>query len=169
VNDSVRLGPLRDEDSDLLFRWINDRDLVVFNAPFRPVSRADHDSWFEGVRERDDTHIYAIRLVDQLVGTCQLHGLDPTHRSAELQIRIGDRSTWGGGIGTAAVTELLRLGFGELGLHRIHLHVFATNERARRLYRRAGFQEEGTLREAAFVEGEWMDIVVMAVLESDPR
>ena len=48
--ERVRLAPLRDEDSDRLFAWINDRDLVVLSAPFRPIERAEHDAWFASIR-----------------------------------------------------------------------------------------------------------------------
>jgi RimJ/RimL family protein N-acetyltransferase len=139
----VSLEPLRDEDSDALFAWINDRELVELSAVFRPVSRAEHDAWFAAVRARDDVVIYAIREDDALVGTCQLI-MDGT--SAELRIRIGVRSAQGRGIGTRAVRELVRVGFEELGLERIWLQVFDVNARAIRAYERAGFR---TTREGA--------------------
>ena len=62
--ERVRLAALRDEDSDRLFTWINDRELVVSSAPFRPVARADHDAWFAAIREREDVRIFGIRLVE---------------------------------------------------------------------------------------------------------
>ena len=40
------LEPLRDEDSDVLFAWINDPELVQLSAVFRPVTRVEHDAWF---------------------------------------------------------------------------------------------------------------------------
>jgi RimJ/RimL family protein N-acetyltransferase len=136
----VSLEPLRDEDSDALFAWINDRELVELSAVFRPVSRAEHDAWFATVRARDDVVIYAIREDDALVGTCQLI-LDGT--SAELRIRIGVRSAQGRGIGTWAVAELVRRGFEELALQRIWLQVFDVNARAIRAYEKAGFRTIG--------------------------
>jgi RimJ/RimL family protein N-acetyltransferase len=137
------LEPLRDEDSDALFAWINDRELVELSAVFRPVSRAEHDAWFHSVRTRDDVAIYAIREDGALVGTCQLilEG-----REAELRIRIGVRTAQGRGIGTWAVGELVRRGFEELGLERIWLQVFAVNARAIRAYEKAGFT---TVRDGA--------------------
>jgi RimJ/RimL family protein N-acetyltransferase len=137
------LEPLRDDDSDALFAWINDRELVELSAVFRPVSRAEHDAWFHSVRTRDDVAIYAIREDGALVGTCQLI-LEGTE--AELRIRIGVRSAQGRGIGTWAVSELVRRGFEELGLERIWLQVFAVNVRAIRAYERAGFR---TIRDGA--------------------
>lgn len=163
----VELAPLTPNDSDLLFEWINDRDLVVQSAPFRPVSRAEHDSWFEQIRKSEDVRIFAIREQGRLVGTCQLHDIHPVHRSAELQIRIGAPDARGRGVGTAATTRLLEIGFGELALHRVHLHLLATNEAAHRLYEHVGFRVEGVQRAAACIEGSWVDVVLMAILEEE--
>jgi RimJ/RimL family protein N-acetyltransferase len=133
----LTLEPLRDDDSDALFAWINDRELVELSATFRPVTRAEHDAWFRSVRARDDVAIYAIREEGVLVGTCQLL-LDDAE--AELRIRIGVPSAQGRGIGTWALAELVRRGFAELGLERIWLQVFAANARAIAAYERVGFR-----------------------------
>jgi RimJ/RimL family protein N-acetyltransferase len=163
----VELAPLRAADSDLLFEWVNDHDLVVRSAPFRPIPRVEHDAWFERIREREDVRIFGIREGARLVGTCQLHSIHPVHRSAELQIRIGAADARGRGVGTAATTRLLEIGFNELGLHRVYLHVFRTNKAARRLYERIGFRVEGVEREAACIEGTWIDVLLMAILASE--
>jgi RimJ/RimL family protein N-acetyltransferase len=127
------LEPLRDEDSDALFAWINDEELVRLSAVFRPVTRAEHDAWFASVRTGT---IWSIREDDALIGTCQLLVAGP---EAELRIRIGVRAAQSRGIGTWAVRELVRRGFDELGLERIWLQVFAVNARAIRAYEKAGF------------------------------
>ena len=140
--ERVTLAPLRDEDSDRLFAWINDRELVITSSPFRPVARADHDGWFEAIRRREDVRIFGIRTVDgdELIGSCQLHGIEPG-RTAELQIRIGQRHEQGKGYGREAVALLLRHAFGELGLDQVTLHVFESNAPARAVYRRTGFRD----------------------------
>jgi RimJ/RimL family protein N-acetyltransferase len=165
----VRLAPLAEGDREPLFRWINDRELVTLSSAFVPVDRAAHDAWFDAVRDRENTAVFAVRVRDgdRLVGTCQLHSIDRRHGSAELQIRIGERDVWGQGLGREAVGLLLDHGFEQLALHRIHLHVLATNERAMRLYERAGFRREGVLREAALIDGHRTDLIVMAKLRSE--
>ena len=82
----VTLAPLRPEDSDQLYGWINDRDLVVLNAPFEPVERADHDRWFELVRARQDIEVFGIRRNrdDRLIGSCQLRQIDRVAGRCEL-------------------------------------------------------------------------------------
>jgi RimJ/RimL family protein N-acetyltransferase len=151
----VRLELLRDEDSDALFRWINDHDLVIRSAPWRPVARADHDAWFTAIRQRDDVRIFAIREArdDRLIGSCQLHSIDRTDRSAELQIRIGEADARGRGHGREAVRLLLDEAFGRLGLRRVTLHVFASNASALAVYRAAGFRELGGPLEVIEIDG----------------
>ena len=167
--DTVRLAPLVEDDSPSLFAWINDRDLVVLSAPFAPVERGAHDTWFDAVRARDDTAIFAIRLRDgdRLVGTCQLHSIDRARGEAELQIRIGERDAWGQGVGREAVGLLLDFGFGQLDLRRIRLHVFSSNERAMRLYERCGFLREGVRPEPVLIQGRPTEVVLMARLRSE--
>ena len=165
----VVLGPLADEDSEILFQWINDRDLVLHNAPFRPVDAASHRDWYDAVRARHDVAIFAIRRASDhaLIGTCQLHSIDPVHRSAELQIRIGDQAECGRGYGTEAVRMLLQHAFRDLGLNRVSLRVFANNDRAVRAYAKAGFTREGVLREAAYIDGRFVDVLAMAILSRE--
>jgi RimJ/RimL family protein N-acetyltransferase len=165
----VVLTPLRVDDSETLFAWINDRALVVMNAPYKPVPRSAHDAWFEAVQRDSSRVIRAIRDTPDgpALGTCQLHDLHPIHRTAELQIRIGAASARGRGVGTSAVRGLVALAFGELHLHRVFVHVFSTNEAAIGLYRKVGFQHEGTLREAALIEGRRVDLHVMGILRSE--
>lgn len=165
-SDAIELRPLEPRDSDVLFRWINDRATVVFNAPFEPVSREDHDRWFEAVRLSRNVRIFAIVEVgtDRLIGSCQLLNISDRHRSAELQIRIGEPDARDRGLGSHAVRKLLEVGFGSLGLHRISLTVRADNPRAIRVYEKCGFQREGLLRDAAWIEGKFVDLVCMAAL-----
>jgi hypothetical protein len=56
-----------------------------------------------------------------------------------------------------------------LNLNRIQLIVFKHNQRAIRAYQAAGFKKEGVLRKAAFIGGEWVDLVPMAILRPTPK
>jgi RimJ/RimL family protein N-acetyltransferase len=43
------------------------------------------------------------------------------------------------------------------------------DERAIACYRNAGFAEEGLMRDAAYIGGRWLDVVLMAVLKPPGR
>ena len=69
------------------------------------------------------------------------------------------------GIGTALLRELVDAADNWLGLVRLELQVFADNEPAIALYRRLGFEVEGTLRAFALRNGRLMDALSMARLK----
>ncbi|MFN2533462.1 MAG: GNAT family N-acetyltransferase [Pyrinomonadaceae bacterium] len=167
-SENVGLAPLTLADSSIMWQWINDREEVIFNSAYKPVNESQHNAWFEAIQQRRDVVIFGIRLIeaDRLIGTCQLHGINTVHRSAELQIRLtaDDR---GKGYGTEAVQLLLQFGFIDLNLYRIYLHVFENNSRAIAVYEKTGFVREGTLRQAAYVSGAYTNVVVMGVLRED--
>lgn len=66
------------------------------------------------------------------------------------------------GIGTALLAALLDLADNWLALRRIELEVYSDNEAAQALYRKHGFEVEGTAREYAFRDGRYVDALLMA-------
>ena len=154
------------DDSQVLFAWINDPQLVRFNSLFSPVSWEQHSAWFAGLDQTAAKRMLVIRDREggPAIGTIQLIDIHPVHRSAELTVRIGSDDHRGVGLGTTALDLACRYGFESLGLNRIWLRVFATNGRAIRAYEKAGFQREGVMRQACRMDEEWVDMVVMARL-----
>jgi RimJ/RimL family protein N-acetyltransferase len=152
-----------------MFEWINDRELVQLSAPFRPVDKEAHEHWFAQIQSRDDVEIYGIRLKedDRLIGTCQLLRIDREHGRCELQIRIGDPAQRGRGRGTEAVMLLLRRAFEGLGLQRVQLDVFETNQAAIRSYEKAGFRREGVRRASVLIDDRRLDVIVMRALAGE--
>jgi RimJ/RimL family protein N-acetyltransferase len=169
----VELSPLTDADSAIMLRWINDRDLVQLSSAYRPVDEAHHREWFDSIRRRSDVVIFGIREIDagRLVGSCQLLSISPTHRKAELQVRIGEADARGRGYGREAVELLLDFAFNDLNLHRVELTVLDGNEPAIKTYLGAGFRREGIQRRAAYIDGRFVDLVFMGILrdERPPR
>jgi len=170
--ETVCIRELRKSDSRKYFEWINDRDLVLFFAPFTPVSEAFHSNWFDSVTEDNHRRLFSIVIksdndTDILIGYCTLRNIDFICRSAQLQIRIGEKKQQNKGFGTIATKQLLEFGFKDLNLNRIYLDVFENNERARRLYARCGFIEEGVKRESAFIDGEYINLIQMSVLAKE--
>lgn len=168
----VRIRELRAKDSPKYFSWINDRDLVLLNSPFSPVSEESHDGWFVSVSKDQSVRVFSIVTnfegdEDYLIGTCSLRKINDLNKNAELQIRIGEAEFRNKGFGTIVVEKLLWFGFCDLNLHKIYLDVFRQNERARRVYANCGFVEEGVLREQSFIDGKFVDIARMSIFSRE--
>src|SRR5256885_3889053 len=111
---------------------------------------------------------FAIETKDGVhIGNTNLFNASPENRSAELGIMIGEKEYRSRGLGTDALTTLARFGFDEMNLNRIQLTVYSFNERAQAAYRKAGFVEEGRLRQAMYREGVYHDILVMGLLRHE--
>lgn len=166
MGERVILAPLMEADSATLFSWINDREQVILNSSFRPIHEGSHRDWYERVQRTGDIVVFAIRAreTNKLIGTCQLHSIQSVHRCAELQIRIGRIGDRGKGCGTEATRLLVDFAFTDLNLHRVQLHVRADNVAAIRVYEKAGFTREGLMKEAAYIDGRYVDLFIMAVL-----
>jgi RimJ/RimL family protein N-acetyltransferase len=169
--ERVLLAPLRKDDLEVFFGWINDRADVLSAAAYKPVHEAAHEAWAESVTKDADSVIFAIRRVDddRLVGYVQLVDIDWRNRSAELRLRIGDKDARNQHFGYEGTGLLLTHAFDDLNLTRVWAHVFATNAPTLKGSQRLGFREEGRLRKAAYVGGDYVDVVVIGVLRDEFR
>ena len=75
----------------------------------------------------------------------------------------------GRGLATEGATEMLRLGFDELGLHRIAAGCDPRNVASVRVMERLGMRREAQFVEAVFAKGQWVDDIICAILESEWR
>jgi RimJ/RimL family protein N-acetyltransferase len=104
---------------------------------------------------------------DRGLGHVGLYNIDARVGMAEYAIMIGDREYWGRGLGRLCTVFCIEYGFRQLNLNRIYLSVLAGNSRARHLYASIGFREEGTLRQAQYKSGRYLDVVLMALLRDE--
>jgi RimJ/RimL family protein N-acetyltransferase len=70
-------------------------------------------------------------------------------------------------LGQDAVRTLVDYAFTHLNMNRVALEVLADDARAVGAYRKAGFVEEGRLRQQAWVRGRFKDDLLMAVVRED--
>jgi ribosomal-protein-serine acetyltransferase len=93
--------------------------------------------------------------------------VDPMNDLAELGYWVA-KPFEGRGLITRAARRFVEYGFAERKLHRIEIHAAVGNERSRAVAERLGFRQEGTLREAIKTSAGYLDVVIYAMLSSDP-
>lgn len=165
----IRLRPLVEADFERFYELYSDEKVTRYLG-MKPLTREQAENSFEQImRDENGAYFGIVRKMDvYMVGYVFLTDILRRHRVArEFGIVIGGEENWGRGYGTEATSLILRHGFKEMSLHRVELLVIDFNERARRVYRKLGFEEEGVQRKARLVDGEWRDVVMMALLEDD--
>ena len=62
---------------------------------------------------------------------------------------------------------MIQYGFKELDLHKIILRVFAFNKIAIKSYEKAGFIQEGYLKDEVCIDDNYYDIVLMGIIRGE--
>lgn len=158
------LRSVHPNDYEDLFVWVNNRSTRIQSSSFQPVSWIEHMAWLESVLQSKDSLLLIIEEESSKVaiGHVFLSDISRVNRSCNLTIRIGTEKYRNRGLGSSALTEVLRLAWADLGLHRVQLTVIEGNERGRRAYEKCGFVLEGCQRQAVFVDGEFRNLLLMA-------
>lgn len=168
--ESVALGPVRRDLLPLYQKWDNDIEVHLSLGDVTPTSREATEGGYERMSRRESSSAtFTIYVRDgwRPIGTANLHAISYRHLSAGFGIAIGEKDFWGKGYGTETTRLMLDYGLTMLGLHRVELSVYASNERGIRAYSRAGFRECGRSREAYRLGGRAYDIVHMDCLDSE--
>jgi len=153
---------------DIYHKWRNDCDIMTWTSPHIKQSSYEETECFfkERIIPSPSFMIYSYDK-DKFVGITSLTNVDLKNRNAEFIIDIGEKDSWGQGIGAEATKLLLDYAFGEMNLHRIFLRVFSFNERALNLYKKIGFKTEGEMRESLYRNDKWHNIILMGLLKKE--
>ena len=138
------------------------------SRPWRPISPGSAASPYAVSEPRDDVALFSVVELasDELAGDAVVWSIDLHNRSAHLG--MGLRPAFRGrGLGTDVVRALCEYGFTVRGLHRLQIETLASNPAMLKAAERAGFTREGTLRQAAWVTGEFVDEVILGLLAAD--
>lgn len=170
IGENVCLGPVLNGDAPLLFAWFDNPGMAGANGPYRPQSETMFGQWLQGAANDPTRVLFVIRKrADlRLLGHLHIGNIQTATRSAEIGLGIGQPADRGQGYGPEALRLAVGFCWRELNLQRVALTVLGNNPWAQHVYEKAGFEVEGRLRRATYVDGQFHDMIVMAMLRPDP-
>jgi L-phenylalanine/L-methionine N-acetyltransferase len=125
------------------------------------------EKWRRLLAETPESMYSLVAVVeDRVVGMIKVDTFPNRPRRRHVgTIAICVHDDWQGkGVGAALMQAALDLADKWLNLTRLELEVYSDNETAIRLYERFGFEVEGTLRQHAFRDGQYVDSTMMGRL-----
>ncbi len=163
---AVSLRAIDDRDTENIIRWRNS-DFVQRNFFYREnLTEEVHKNWLLKVLSGEVAQ-FIIEADGCDIGSTFLRDIDKIAKKAEFGIFIGERLGQGKGYGTEACKLICEYGFEKLMLNKIYLRVFESNIGAIKSYKKAGFKIEGIFRDDAFLDGEYINTVFMAIFKED--
>lgn len=167
----VIIRPLTIEDSVKVVKWRNDPLILEQMFNDNGPTMDQHISWFKNYENDDTRQEFIICVVDDgietPVGTIGLSAIDMKNKKAEYGILIGDNTFRGKGIAYEASRLILDYAFKELNLNKVYLRVMVSNKRAKYLYDKLGFLEEGVLQAEYCKNNRFVDIYYMGILKDE--
>lgn len=109
----------------------------------------------------------ALEYDGKFAGALSFHTLDLDEAKAEIGYWL-TADVRGKGVATAATQLLTEYGFDTVGFHRIEAHVVASNHASLKVLKKAGYMQEGIMREKCCQDdGTREDMVLFAAIRSD--
>jgi [ribosomal protein S5]-alanine N-acetyltransferase len=155
--DAPVLAHLASVNRDFLAPWEPARAEVHFTEPGQRLA-------IQAVlAEHAQGRSLPLVIVDeaaQVVGRINLNNIV---RGASQSASLGywlDQASGGRGLATAAVRDITRLAFAELGLHRIQADTLVDNVPSQRVLARTGFVRMGLAPSYLKIAGRWQDCIL---------
>lgn len=164
---SYRIRPVRREDAAayLEIRRQLDREsaFMMLEPDERQTTLSEELATLDRVLATPNQMMFVAEVAEgRLAGHLQAFGGRFRRNARTIELVVGVLAAYAGrGIASALFTAA-EAWARSIGAHRLELSVMTHNARAIALYRRLGFQIEGTAREELFVGGRYVDEYRMA-------
>jgi RimJ/RimL family protein N-acetyltransferase len=143
----------------------HERQFLTATAGFNPVQTSQY---LELIRKKGGVHLIALAGND-VVGWCDIAPAIFEGHSQIGRLGLGLLAQHRGqGWGKKLLDRTLEAAFLK-NFERVELEVFLSNQRAIKLYRSAGFREEGRKRNGRKIDGRFENILLLGLLREEWR
>ncbi len=175
--EKVNLRRLTIEEIEKIYFWNyeeENREHLKWNGPYAPLKPKEKEEFVQGyIKRLNDTEKYpvpahlGIFTGGKFVGSVGWYWVDERTNWLENGLVIYDPAYWSGGIGTEAFWLWTDFIFRKMDVRRVGISTWSGNIRMIKLAKKIGMMEEGRIRMARIVNGQYYDSVKMGVLREE--
>jgi ribosomal-protein-alanine N-acetyltransferase len=168
----VVLRELRASDAASLFALLTTEEVSRFISP--PPSTVEgfekFIAWTNRQREAGTFACFAVTVAgyDTAVGIFQVRSLESGFQTAEWGFAIGS-DFWGTGVFQDGAALVLEFAFDTIGVHRLEARAAVKNGRGNGALQKLGAVQECRLRKSFQKNGEYIDQMLYAMIDTDWR
>lgn len=167
MSTTVLMRDILEEDRERLLAWRNSPEVAAYMYSDHPISREEHDLWFDSIAKRRDRRYWVIEVNGAPVGLVNLADIDETHRRCAWAYYLASPSVRGLGVGSYVEFWVIEHVFGRLGFNKLWCEVLLSNEAVWKLHQAFGFQREALFRDHVVKNGQPVDVVGLGLLARD--
>ncbi|HXG57351.1 MAG TPA: GNAT family N-acetyltransferase [Vicinamibacterales bacterium] len=167
---SMTLRELRASDAPSLLAMLSTEEVARFISP-PPTTVEGFERFIAWThRERQAGNYICFGVVphgmNTVVGLFQVRQMEPGFATGEWGFALGS-AYWGSGMFVEGADLVLDFAFDVLGAHRLEARAALKNGRGNGALRKIGALQEGILRRSFLRNGEYLDQVLWAILDTD--
>ena len=168
----VVLRELRASDAASLFALLTTEEVSRFISP-PPTTVGGFERFIEWALRQRAAGTYACFAVtvagfDTAIGIFQVRSTEPGFGTAEWGFAMGS-DFWGTGVFLDGAALVLDFAFDSIGVHRLEARAAVMNGRGNRALQKLGAVQECRLRRSFQKNGEYIDQMLYAMLDTDWR
>ncbi|WP_026692317.1 GNAT family N-acetyltransferase [Peribacillus kribbensis] len=149
---------------NLIKRVESESQYMLFESGERNIGPEQQGHRIEAMKKEGNSTIVVAEVNDELVGYLIAIGGNAKRNKHSAYLVVGILSVYRGiGLGTKLFKHL-QIWAKEHSIHRLELSVVTRNEAGLRLYKKMGFDIEGTKRDSLYIDGEFVDEYYMSKL-----
>ena len=169
MNPYARIHKLRMKDVDGLMTWVNNKEVIGRFAKFdHVVSKEEAKEFINKINASPNDLSFTIETKDkEYLGNIGIHEINWSKKTGRLAVIIGNKKHWGEGYAQEAILRILEVAFKKYGFNKIWLKVFEQNEKARHVYEKCGFKNEGVLSEKYSLKGNYFNLIKMSITKQE--
>lgn len=164
----MKIRPIKISDSERLVHLIkqveSESPFMLYESGERKIEPKQQEKRIETMQKEGNSTILVAEVNDELIGYLIAMGGNARRNKHSVYVVIGVlRHYRGTGIGTRLLSHLEDWAANH-NIHRLELSVITSNEAGVRLYKKMGFEIEGTKRHSLYIDGEFVDEYYMSKL-----
>ena len=165
----IELIPLKEEDIELVREWRNSPEVSQYMFGDDFITKEQQERWFDSINRETKSKYWIIKYEEKKLGVASIVRIDKNLQSCHWGFYLGDSSIRGAGIGTKVEYNVIKYVFDCLNLNKLQCEVFTTNEKVIKMQEKFGFRREAYYREHCIKKNKKIDVVGLALLQSEWR
>jgi [ribosomal protein S5]-alanine N-acetyltransferase len=167
----IHLREVRLSDvNERYYRWMNDPEVNRYlETRFVPQSLESIGEFVRHMTGKSDEPFFAICTNEgsEHIGNIKIGPINFRHRSADISLLIGEKSFWGKGYASEAISLVTKFGFEVINLNKLEAGCYEENEGSARAFEKCGYIREGLLRGHLLLNGRETNCVRLGLRASD--
>lgn len=136
--------------------WFSDKDVIKFSQnQYRKFTLSGQKKYVKECLKNKNIKLYGIFYKKKHIGNMCLTGLISPNKSSEITYVVGDKSLWGKGVASQAISKIISIAKKKYKLNKLFAGVADKNLASKKVFEKNNFKLEGIRKKHLFINNKF--------------